>query len=286
MNLKEKWAQYTAWQKNPYEVAPMSDEEHVCATCSTEYRGNFCPRCGQSAKVVPRMSIWKTFLLFLDVWGIGNRGMFRTLRDLIFRPGYLIVDYLRGRHGAYFPPFKLLFLLTTLSLLVDHGLNFRRENYSKDYTFNEQAIERLADDDKDVMVYDSLNKVISFYQDYPSISRIIYTLFLGLSLFVLFKKTKNVGRLSFHEFVVAMVYMVNMVSIYSVVLRLFGNNTMLNTLLIFLYVIPLKQMSGYSWWSTVLRFLGSFLIGILYLIIVFVLFTVLLAVIYTIQMGD
>ena len=53
--------------------------------------------------------------LFLDVWGMGNRGMFRTLRDLILRPGYLIRDYISGMQMAYFPPFKLLFLLTALS---------------------------------------------------------------------------------------------------------------------------------------------------------------------------
>lgn len=75
-----------------------------------------------------RYSFKNAFLLFLDVWGLGNRGMFRTLRDLILRPGYMAYDYLKGMMMAYFPPFKLFFLLIALSLLVESGFNVRRVN--------------------------------------------------------------------------------------------------------------------------------------------------------------
>ena len=66
--------------------------------------------------------------MFLDVWGLGNRGMFRTIRDLILRPGYMIRDYLQGMQMAYFPPFKMFFLLITLALLVQSGMNIKQEN--------------------------------------------------------------------------------------------------------------------------------------------------------------
>ena len=70
-----------------------------------------------------RFSFKKALLLFLDVWGIGNRSMFRSLRDLMFRPGYMIRDYLRGMQSAYFPPFKMFFLLAALSLVIEHGFD-------------------------------------------------------------------------------------------------------------------------------------------------------------------
>jgi len=70
-------------------------------------------------------------LLFLDVWGVGNRGMFRTLRDLILRSGYMIRDYISGMQMAYFPPFKMYFLLLALSLVIDSGLNIRGINRQK-----------------------------------------------------------------------------------------------------------------------------------------------------------
>ena len=133
--LRERYGQFLEWQRCPHQVTPMSDVEHFCPTCGTHYKGNYCPRCGQSAKI-GRYSFKNAFLLFLDVWGLGNRGMFRTLRDLLLRPGYMIRDYLNGMQMAYFPPFKMFFLLVTFSLLVDSGLNIKGENNIKHTMFD------------------------------------------------------------------------------------------------------------------------------------------------------
>ena len=130
MEVKDKYRQFSEWKQQPHHVAPLSEEEHECATCGTRFEGNYCPRCGQSAKI-GRYSFKKALLLFLDVWGVGNRGMFRSIRDLLLRPGYMIRDYLRGMQMAYFPPFKMFFLLIALSLVVDSGLNIQGINRSK-----------------------------------------------------------------------------------------------------------------------------------------------------------
>ena len=129
--IKERWRAFRQWQKQPYVVAPLSKEQHQCATCGTQYEGNYCPRCGQSARV-GRYSFKNMIRLFLDVWGLGNRSMFRSIRDLILRPGYMIRDYLQGMQMAYFPPFKMFFLLTTFSLLISSGLNLKGENTIKE----------------------------------------------------------------------------------------------------------------------------------------------------------
>ena len=129
-NLHNRYKRYREWKLEPHQVAPLSEEQHECATCGTHYEGNYCPRCGQSARI-GRYSFKKAILLFLDVWGLGNRGMFRSIRDLILRPGYMIRDYLRGMQMAYFPPFKMFFLLLTLWLVVDSGLNIQFVNRDK-----------------------------------------------------------------------------------------------------------------------------------------------------------
>ena len=90
---RKKWLRaFRIWQHRPYALKPLSEERHTCASCKTEFIGNFCPRCGQSAGV-GRFSFKKAALLFLDVWGVGNRSMFRSIRDLVLRPGYMIRDY-------------------------------------------------------------------------------------------------------------------------------------------------------------------------------------------------
>lgn len=136
------WLQdFRTWQQKPYEVKPLSNEQHTCSTCGTQFTGNYCPRCGQSS-IVGRFSFKKATLLFLDVWGLGNRGMFRSIRDLMFRPGYMIRDYLRGMQSAYFPPFKMFFLLAAFSLVVEHGLDLGLYGDTKQ-TANQQKTEQV-----------------------------------------------------------------------------------------------------------------------------------------------
>lgn len=130
---------FRIWQRRPYELAPLSEATHKCASCGTEYQGNYCPRCGQSAKI-GRFSFKKAILLFLDVWGIGNRGMFRSIRDLMLRPGYMIRDYLRGMQSAYFPPFKMFFLLAALSFVVEHGFSLLPSEESEDGQSKQEVI--------------------------------------------------------------------------------------------------------------------------------------------------
>ena len=114
------------WQIRPHEVAPLADTQCKCACCGTEYVGNFCPRCGQSASV-NRFSLKQAIDLFLDVWDVNNRSVFRTMRDMLLRPGYMIRDYLNGMQAGYFSPFKMFFLLATLSLLVENGFFYNPE---------------------------------------------------------------------------------------------------------------------------------------------------------------
>lgn len=137
---RKKWLRaFRIWQHRPYALKPLSEERHTCASCKTEFIGNFCPRCGQSAGV-GRFSFKKAALLFLDVWGVGNRSMFRSIRDLVLRPGYMIRDYLRGMQSAYFPPFKMFFLLTALGLLVQHGLSLNLGEEEENQTASSELV--------------------------------------------------------------------------------------------------------------------------------------------------
>jgi hypothetical protein len=82
--------------------------------------------------------------------------MFRTLRDLILRPGYMIRDYLMGMQMAYFPPFQMLFLLTTFSFFVIYGFNIKGQTLDDSkkeaITIMEEGEEGDADDGLDAEV--------------------------------------------------------------------------------------------------------------------------------------
>lgn len=266
--VKSNIEKFKQWQNSPYPVAPMSEEEHVCNSCSTEYVGNYCPRCGQSCKVEEKMSLWKTFLLFIDVWGVGNRGMFHTIRDLILRPGFLICDYLRGKRTAYFPPFKLLFLLTTVSLLVSAGFNILQENFTQEYHISTLDLQ-ASGDQITTKFFDFWNYIIDLQDRFPALFRLGLMTVTCVFYFILFRKSKKIGTLDYHEFFIAMVYMVNMANIYSIGFRFFGAPEWLIAFPTLLFIIPLKQMTGYSWLNTIWRFILTWMMIIISLIFMF-----------------
>lgn len=124
MGIKSKIIEFTAWwhsmselKKKPVAVPQPLHEHHICQHCGYGYDGRFCPQCGMHAEQI-RFTFKRLIHNFLDIWGLGNRPMFRTIRDLFWRPGYMIRDYLGGHHLSYFPPFKMLAVLTIFIVMI------------------------------------------------------------------------------------------------------------------------------------------------------------------------
>lgn len=304
MTLKERYRKFREWQEKPYEVAPMTHEQHRCLNCGTEYTGNYCPRCGQSAKS-GRYSFKRTVMLFLEDLEFGNRSLFRTIRDLLFRPGYLMRDYLSGRFCSYFPPFKMLFVFITLSLLVDSGLNIRFEDeltkqqneWDKEMSFVDSRYKSedatLTDQKKDVdedpesakkkiKVKRRMEKMFKgayqfVYGHFTSIT-LLWIMLLSIPLYLTFRHSPVIRDLKYTEFFLALVYCDNMIFIYSITSSFLRINEYLDYVIVFLPLIPLKQFSGYSFWNTILRYtiamlLVSVLIALLFFLgIVIVIF--------------
>ena len=287
-NLHNRYKRYREWKLEPHQVAPLSEEQHECATCGTHYEGNYCPRCGQSARI-GRYSFKKAILLFLDVWGLGNRGMFRSIRDLILRPGYMIRDYLRGMQMAYFPPFKMFFLLLALWLVVDSGLNIQFVNRDKQ---NEKETEQIfsrfkpkvtmsedekADEKKNGILFTKEEKEKMFNQEYKqkegevgdwieqhsSLLVLAGLLLFSLPLYLLFRRSPSIPDLRLSECFVAMVYITDMILIYGIIpsLLCFSVKAEIyyDLLSLLLAIIPIKQLSGYSYFSTIWRLVAAFI---------------------------
>jgi hypothetical protein len=97
-----------------------------CANCDAPLYGRFCGRCGEEAfdphALTVRHFITHTLLhetLHLDgkIW--------RSLRSLAFRPGYLAAEYCAGRRRLYVNPLRLLITaIIVYALLTKGGFNF------------------------------------------------------------------------------------------------------------------------------------------------------------------
>ncbi|MBR4786806.1 MAG: DUF3667 domain-containing protein [Bacteroidales bacterium] len=292
LNIKERYSQFKAWREQPHQVAPMSEAEHDCATCGTHFTGNYCPRCGQASRI-GRFSFKTGVLNFIDVWGLGNRNMFLTLRDLILRPGYMIRDYLKGMQMAYFPPFKMFFLLAALSLLVTHGLNIKGQNLAGDSESESMAQEVVVEDpsEKDsgvedvvdivnttdeiakrtkVIYHKAIDSIERFQKRFPNIYNLLLLMVESVFLYLFFRHSPNIPDLRYSEFFVSQVYIVNMVAIYTIVFNFFCL-TKLASISFILAIIPLKQLSGFSWGRTVLKSVVALVLMLLSILVFIVL---------------
>ena len=307
-DLHHRYQRFSEWKQQPHQVAPLSEVHHECATCGTHYEGNYCPRCGQSSKI-GRYSFKNALLLYLDVWGLGNRGMFRTIRDLILRPGYMIRDYFRGMQMAYFPPFKLFFLLLALSVLVDSGMNIQGVNrekqnekesgelvnsFSKDVLHIEPREKKpevkpeiktdkplTKEDQKMMAVEESERLTTSFFEwleQHGSVVGLAGLLVFSFPLYLLFRHSPAIPDLRFSECFVSMVYITDMFLLYNIIPSLLCFSVkaeiIYNMLTLLLPIIPIKQMSGYSYWSTFWRLLAAFIPFVVVCFLLFVAFVI------------
>ena len=245
---------FRQWQRRSPQLAPLSDAVHQCASCGEEYQGNYCPRCGQSCQV-GRFSFKKALTLFLDVWGMGNRSMFRSLRDLMLRPGYLIRDYIGGMQSAYFPPFKMFFVLATLALLVEHGCSMSPNDSGAKLENGQVVVEQVDLDDDEVATSTELSnpddstmtnrvhdkeveskmyqqglKFVKFMDSLreknPAIFAFISLMLFSWPLYFFLRRSPTIPDLRFSEFVVALTYTANTYSIFSIA------GTLLNSLIL------------------------------------------------------
>ena len=90
-----------------------------CANCATPLEGEFCHHCGQSVHSVlkPVHHMLEDGMdMFLHVDG----RIFHTLPPLLFKPGFLTLEYFSGRRQRYVAPFRLMFVLCLLAFFAFH----------------------------------------------------------------------------------------------------------------------------------------------------------------------
>ena len=171
--------------KRPVAIGDVVHEHHVCTHCGYGYNGRYCPQCGMSSKH-DRFTFKRLTHNFLDIWGFGNRPMFRSIRDLFWRPGYMIRDYLEGHHLSYFPPFKMLAVFTIVIVFVSWVFGFKDPLVGK----------MIADDLKEIpatgkittLAFDYISSAL-IYLDKNDLYRIlIQNVFVVLAAWIVFRK--------------------------------------------------------------------------------------------------
>jgi hypothetical protein len=82
-----------------------------CPNCDARLGGNYCPQCGQ--KITPINPSLHDFLhdLTHELLHVDGK-IFRSVRLLLTRPGFLTAEYFRGRRATYVSPIRLYLIFS------------------------------------------------------------------------------------------------------------------------------------------------------------------------------
>lgn len=104
---------------------PQADSKPVtqCPNCNNPYSGNYCPSCGQKNSVAARSKSLR-YLIEESLHGFFHYDgkIFKAIKYLLTKPGFLTEQYFLNRHQAFIKPFTLLVLFTLF--LYFFGLKF------------------------------------------------------------------------------------------------------------------------------------------------------------------
>lgn len=119
----------------------------VCKNCRNTFQGNYCPHCGQN-RHTPRFTIRNAFQNILNGFFNIDHGFSRNLIELLYRPGYMIRDYLKGKRVHYYKPFQTLFVLAALYIMGVQLIDPAAIKLSEKEMEEEPTIASLMDDIK------------------------------------------------------------------------------------------------------------------------------------------
>ncbi len=90
----------------------------ACTNCGVEGADLFCPRCGERQPGHHDLSIKHFAHDVVHEVGHLDSKLFKTLRELVTRPGFLTAEYFAGRKSRYIPPLRLFLTLFALQFIA------------------------------------------------------------------------------------------------------------------------------------------------------------------------
>jgi len=99
------------WLKKKVRPIP---EDAICRNCGVQMQGRYCHECGQDIFAGSGIPILKLIGQVLDNAFALEGKTPRTLVNLLFRPGFLSSEYMRGKVVRYVNPVKLFWMSTLI----------------------------------------------------------------------------------------------------------------------------------------------------------------------------
>jgi len=97
---------------------PVEDLDPVaCQNCAYEFKGHFCPNCGQEVAEFNRPFGFVLYDFLGNFFAFDTR-FFQSFKYLLIRPGFLTVEFFKGRRARHSPPFRIFVFLSFFLFLL------------------------------------------------------------------------------------------------------------------------------------------------------------------------
>jgi len=92
-------------------------KEKICLNCKSVIYGRFCHVCGQE-NTEPKETFWGLVTHFVyDITHFDGK-FFDTTKYLLTRPGFLALEYLRGRRASYLNPIRMYVFTSAFFFII------------------------------------------------------------------------------------------------------------------------------------------------------------------------
>jgi len=114
----------------------------TCLNCGATVMGRYCHVCGQE-NVEPKQSFWHLVTHFFNDITHFDGKFFVTLKDLVFKPGFLSKEYVIGRRASYLDPVRMYVFTSAIFFLLFFSFFKSKEPTKINATINGKTIEQI-----------------------------------------------------------------------------------------------------------------------------------------------
>jgi len=96
-------------------------KEKNCLNCQTEVIGRYCHKCGQE-NLEPKETVWHLVQHFFNDITHFDGKFFDTVKYLIKKPGFLSLEYMRGRRMSYLNPIRMYVFTSAIFFIILYSI--------------------------------------------------------------------------------------------------------------------------------------------------------------------
>lgn len=131
------------------EQAQLLQSKDVCRNCGTHLSGKFCHGCGQPSRSIIKFFGQVVMDVLDDVIGYDSR-LKHTIMPLLFKPGKITNDYIKGKVFHYVLPVRLYLILSVVCILMVQAVIDPKKMITDDVSFsNDNQSQQEIDNELD-----------------------------------------------------------------------------------------------------------------------------------------